>query len=224
MTTIKFTEDQILIKLKANYDADKIKTPNYNFFQALSDVSDLKDPKTLAEEFNSIEFSNPVAICNINNHVEFITDMAFHPTGTSKPVFVSSVKSNSSAGIYKLSKSLSHVTLVSKIPSYKSFLEADSRILQDEVFNNVDKFEEETIPQIVLTDNNILQSLIRAAPGTSSKELFRPILEELNERFTDEESLDNSASLKNLFKFFAYHATSESQETKDPTTCSKERK
>ena len=53
MTTIKFTEHQILIKLKANYDADKIKTPNYDFFQALSDVSDLKDPKTLAEEFNS---------------------------------------------------------------------------------------------------------------------------------------------------------------------------
>jgi len=57
-----------------------------------------------------------------------------------------------------------------------------------------------------------LQSLIRAAPRVSSKELFRSILEELNERFTDEESLDHSASFKNLFKFFAYHATSESQE------------
>jgi len=85
-------------------------------------------------------------------------------------------------------------------------------ILQDEVYNNVDKFEEETIPQIVLTDSNILQSLIRAASRTSSKELFKSILEELNERFIDEESLDNSASFKNLFKFFAYHATSESQE------------
>jgi len=53
-TTIKFTEDQILIKLKVNYDADKVKAPNYTFFQAMLDASDLKDPKTLAVEFNSI--------------------------------------------------------------------------------------------------------------------------------------------------------------------------
>jgi len=43
------------IKLKVNYDAaDKVKAPNYTFFQAMLDASDLKDPKTLAVEFNSI--------------------------------------------------------------------------------------------------------------------------------------------------------------------------
>jgi len=57
----------------------------------MSDVSDLKDPKTLAAEFNSIEFCNPVAICSISNHVEYITNMAFHSTGTCKPVLISSI-------------------------------------------------------------------------------------------------------------------------------------
>ena len=57
-TTIKFTEDQILIKLKANYDADKIKTPNYDFFQALSDVLDFKDPKL--SQKSSIPLDSPI--------------------------------------------------------------------------------------------------------------------------------------------------------------------
>jgi len=220
MTTIKFTEDQILIKLKVNYDADKVNVPNYDFFQAMLDVSDLKDPKTLAAEFNSIKFCNPVAVCSINNSVEFITNMAFHPTGTSKPVFISSVKSPSSAGIHKLSKSLSNVILMSKIPSYKSFLKADSRILQDEVYNNVDKFEEETIPQIVLTDSNILQSLVKAAPGTSSKDLFKSILEELNEHFLDDEDLASSAPLKISSSSLHIMQHPNLKKTQDPTTCS----
>ena len=52
MTTIKFTEDQILLnKLKASYlkDKDDEKT-NFDFFDALAMNSDLEIPNTLEKD------------------------------------------------------------------------------------------------------------------------------------------------------------------------------
>ena len=47
MITIKFTEDQILNKLKASYLKDKDEKTNFDFFDALAINSDLEIPNNL---------------------------------------------------------------------------------------------------------------------------------------------------------------------------------
>jgi hypothetical protein len=85
---IKFSEDQILHKLKTINDADKALKTDFPLLDAISAISKIDDPKILEKEFNVIITFNPILICRLDERIRFITDIATHQSGTTNPVFV----------------------------------------------------------------------------------------------------------------------------------------
>jgi len=210
MTTsnnIKFSEDQILHKLKTICDADKALKTDFTFLDAIGALSKIEDPKILEKEFNAIRAFNPIVVCRLNERLRFITDMATHQSGSTQPVLVACIKNAKQAGVFKLSKNENKSVLKSKIPTLELFKAALTRELQDDLYNDYEKFEEETIPVAAFADTKFIRTLYDPSPGLSGKDLHKSILNEMNQLLQIDESLSDSESFKNLFRIFAHQVT-----------------
>jgi hypothetical protein len=186
---IKFSEDQILHKLKTINEADKALKTDFPLLDAISAISRIDDPKILEKEFNAIITFNPIVICRLNERIRFITDMATHHSGTMNPVFAACIKNAKQAGVFKLAKNDNKSILNVKIPSFDLFKAAVITDLQNNLYNNHEKFEEETIPVAAFADTKFIRLLYDPSPGLEGMNLHKAILNEMNHLLQKDESL-----------------------------------
>jgi len=79
--------------------------------------------------------------------------------------------------------------------------------LQNNLYNNHVKFEEETIPVAAFADTKFIRLLYNPSLGLEGMNLHKAILNGKNQLLHTNESLSNSNSFKNLFSIFAYQLT-----------------